>query len=228
MYISNKIILELFGADQYIVKVRSIEEFPKMYKEKMFKPQEMKPLTLVKTELGISPSDDLEDDDEGDVLNELGLNEDDFMENIDEEEEDEEEEEDGEDDGDEDFKVDVKDESSLDDSGKKKSLNKKRAPKTCEKCHKTYNTQTQFRIHQRVSWIVLLFTIQQRQSNFIFRMHGGVLENLSQNGWELSRAKTIIVSIPTAVPMALMVLFSHEETNTGTILGRSTGTETFL
>ena len=37
-------------------------------------------------------------------------------------------------------------------TSEEKNGKKKKVPKTCEKCHKTYNTQTQFRIHQRDEW----------------------------------------------------------------------------
>ena len=55
-----------------------------MYKEKLFKPQEMKPLQLVKIELGDvdNLNNEDEDVDESDkVLQELGLNDEDFIDN---------------------------------------------------------------------------------------------------------------------------------------------------
>ena len=48
--------LQLFGTNHAQVFVKNIEEFPATYKEKMFKPQEIKPpliANLVKTELDI-------------------------------------------------------------------------------------------------------------------------------------------------------------------------------
>ena len=44
--------LQLFGTNQAQVFVKDTDEFPPTYKEKMFKPQEIKPIAhLVKTEL---------------------------------------------------------------------------------------------------------------------------------------------------------------------------------
>ena len=98
--------------------------------------------------------------DENDVLNELGFNDDDFdavdddLDEADEEglDEDDEEYQDPND-------AQAKTETTTDEESKKRAAIKKRAPKTCEKCHKTYNTQTQFRIHQRVSFFFLYYCI---------------------------------------------------------------------
>ena len=100
--------------------VKPIDAFPTLYKEKLFKAQEMKPLELVKTEL------DDEQNEENEVDNESN-------EELEEELESEEQPE-------------VKAKKS------QAGATKKRPQKTCEKCHKTYNTQTQFRIHQRDAW----------------------------------------------------------------------------
>ena len=94
----------------------------------------MKPIDLVKTELDEKESNEIIDN-----INEI----DEEIENIDESNEVNDDLDETEDVKDEDFKVKNSDET------KKKSV-KKRPQKTCEKCHKTYNTQTQFRIHQRV------------------------------------------------------------------------------
>ena len=48
--------MQLFGTNHAQVFVKNIEEFPATYKEKMFKPQEIKPpiiANLVKTELDV-------------------------------------------------------------------------------------------------------------------------------------------------------------------------------
>ena len=108
---------DLFGTNQSSVIVKPIDAFPTLYKEKLFKAQEMKPLELVKTEL---------DDDNNEVNDESN-------EELEEELESEEQPE-------------VKTKKS------QAGASKKRPQKTCEKCHKTYNTQTQFRIHQRDAW----------------------------------------------------------------------------
>ena len=90
----------------------------------------------------------------------MGFNEDDFNEAVEDDLDDPDEEilDDPNDEEDEDYQ-DPNDpnvnktetNNTTDDENKKqRSPVKKRAPKTCEKCHKTYNTQTQFRIHQRV------------------------------------------------------------------------------
>ena len=146
--------LELFGANDTLITVKCLEDFPLMYKEKLFKPQEMKPLDLVKTELGDNEIDEDNDQQTENVLQELGLNEEDFIDNgmVDDDDEDEEEEVDKKDD--KDFKVNdsAKDKTDEITNGDKSKKIKKRSPKTCEKCHKTYNTQTQFRIHQRDAW----------------------------------------------------------------------------
>ena len=95
--------------------------------------------------------------DENDVLNELGFNDNDFDAGDDDLDEADEE---GLDENDEDYQDpnddgQPKTETATDEENKKRAAIKKRAPKTCEKCHKTYNTQTQFRIHQRVSFFSL-------------------------------------------------------------------------
>ena len=94
-------------------------------------------------------------------MNELGFNEDDFNEAVEDDLDDPDEEilDDPNDEEDEDYQ-DPNDpnvnktetNNTTDDENKKlrSPVKKPRAPKTCEKCHKTYNTQTQFRIHQRV------------------------------------------------------------------------------
>ena len=91
---------------------------------------------------------------ESNVLNELGFNEEDFNaveDDIDDPDEEVLDEQD-EDDQEPNESKDKTETNNTDDENKKRSLLKKpvRTPKTCEKCHKTYNTQTQFRIHQRV------------------------------------------------------------------------------
>lgn len=116
----------------------------------------MKPLDLVKTELDETNNDD----NEGDAAANNDTNET-FDEDFINDEGPEEDEVADDDVDDEDFKepTAIKPEVSGEDTKKKRGI-KKRAPKTCEKCHKTYNTQTQFRIHQRViNTIVVL--IQQ-------------------------------------------------------------------
>ena len=142
-----------------------------MYKEKLFKPQEMKPLQLVKIELGDvdNLNNEDEDVDESDkVLQELGLNDEDFIDNG-EVAENEEEDDENSHENDPDFKIeDHKNDTNGEDIIIKKKSNannvnsssnnansknsSKKSPQTCEKCHKTYNTQTQFRIHQRDAW----------------------------------------------------------------------------
>ena len=160
-----KSLSELFGSNQTLITTKSLEEIPLLYKEKMFKSQEMKPLDLVKSELNVQDaSGELTEK----VLQELGLNDDDFMENGLANDDDL-------DDNDED-NVKCEEASQLQLNGNNAKANasnandskteteddkknqiksgstKRRAPKTCEKCHKTYNTQTQFRIHQRDAW----------------------------------------------------------------------------
>ena len=124
------IFSDLCGTNQSNVIVKPIDAFPTLYKEKLFKPPEMKPLELVKTELETSDiREDIEENDE----------------------ENEESDQNVEDENDEEIE-----ENELKSIEKvtttKKSGKSKRPPKTCEKCHKTYNTQTQFRIHQRDAW----------------------------------------------------------------------------
>ena len=168
-----KLFSELFGANATdLLTVKSLEEFPLIYKEKLFKPQEMKPLQLVKIELGDVDNLNEDDEDESDkVLQELGLNDEDFIDNgvAAENEEDEPDEDENSRENDPDFKIeDLKNDANGDDdiSNMKKKSNAnnvtsssnnasskcRKSPQTCEKCHKTYNTQTQFRIHQRDAW----------------------------------------------------------------------------
>ena len=59
------IFLDLCGTNQSNVIVKPIDAFPALYKEKLFKPPEMKPLELVKTELETpNIGEDIEDNDE--------------------------------------------------------------------------------------------------------------------------------------------------------------------
>lgn len=58
--LSAALSMQLFGLQQASICVLNAEEFPQMYKEKLFKPQEMKPLHLVKAEL--PPTEDDKDD----------------------------------------------------------------------------------------------------------------------------------------------------------------------
>ena len=59
------IFLDLCGTNQSNVIVKPIDAFPALYKEKLFKPPEMKPLELVKTELETPHiGEDIEDNDE--------------------------------------------------------------------------------------------------------------------------------------------------------------------
>lgn len=145
--------LQFFGTNSVSVCVKTLTDFPNNYKEKMFKPQEMKPLHLVKAEIGLSAPEQNEPGAASDVLNELDFNED-FDPDEDDENHEELEEEEDDEDNDEDFKV-VKKSEKNDKKNPTGSSSKKKSPMTCEKCHKTYNTQTQFRIHQRVNYKIL-------------------------------------------------------------------------
>ena len=112
----------------------------------------------------------------------MGFNEDDFNEAVEDDLDDPDEEilDDPIDEEDEDYQdpndpnVNKTEANNTDDENKKqRSPVKKRAPKTCEKCHKTYNTQTQFRIHQRV--------IRHTGSNFFLIVVARAISNSSKN-----------------------------------------------
>ena len=118
----------------------------------------------------------------------MGFNEDDFNEAVEDDLDDPDEEilDDPNDEEDEDYQ-DPNDpnvnktetNNTTDDENKKqRSPVKKRAPKTCEKCHKTYNTQTQFRIHQRV---IRIFHNMYRATKIVFRMLKDVIHEFCRN-----------------------------------------------
>ena len=161
--LSQGLSFQLFGTAncQSTICPKTIEDFPAMYKEKMFKhttlPQDLKPFDLpadhVKTEQAILADHKHDLVDENQILAELGLNDEDCA--VEEEEEELEEEEDLDDeDNDEDFKLSESQTIKNQEIKKRGSSSgkKQREPQTCEKCHKTYNTQTQFKIHQRDAW----------------------------------------------------------------------------
>ena len=125
--LSTCLSFELLGIEQAMFQIKDVDKVLK-YPALDFK------VPLVKNEMNLefNPEEDLEDPDEQD---------DDAAEREVEEEDD---------DNNEDLKDLDKALLENEDSDAALPKCKKRVPKTCEKCHKTYNTQTQFRIHQRV------------------------------------------------------------------------------
>ena len=169
--LSQSLSHHLFGTNQASIYVKNIQDFPEVYKEKFSKPLEIKPLDVVKTEIktdalsfnnkSANHETDLINEIDGDVLDELHINDEDFKDDTDDnylQDNDENHQDDPQDDQDPDPENDAVDDENKSEKKEnakviKKRNNssiKKKEPNTCEKCHKTYSTQTQFKIHQRV------------------------------------------------------------------------------